>query len=168
MLLLIKVEILATYALCLTLLDNLYNVIDQSQYSTMDLSSGIRSGDRYITKLSMKVTHKEATRTCRSLCRELYVPEKYDDLGQIFAKFEVDEIHLPYEKSQITGEFMDRRTFGLVLETKKETITTTLDMNTFGKTNHVTLKKEGDTYSYRVGHPFMNGNERTVEKNERN
>jgi len=87
MLLLIKVEILAIYALCLTLLDNLYNVVDQSQYSTMDLSAGIRSGDRFITKLSLKVTHKEAIRTCRSLRRELYVPEKYDDLGQIFAKF---------------------------------------------------------------------------------
>jgi len=35
MLLLIKVEILATYALCLTLLDNLYNVIDQSQYTVV-------------------------------------------------------------------------------------------------------------------------------------
>jgi len=150
MLLLIKVEILATYTLCLTLLDNLHNVVEQSQYSNVDLSAGLRSGDRLITKLSLKVTHKEAITTCRSLRRELYIPERYDDLGQIFSKFEIDEIHLPYEKSQLTGELYDRRTFGLLLETKKETITTNVDMNTFGRTNHVTLKKEGEKYSYNM------------------
>jgi len=150
MLLLIKVEILATYTLCLTLLDNLHNVVEQSQYSNVELSAGFRSGDRLITKVSLKVTHKEARMTCRSLRRELYIPEKYDDLGQIFSKFEIDEIHLPYEKSQLTGELIDQRTFGLVLETKKETITLKVDMNTFGRNNHVTLKKEGETYSYNM------------------
>jgi len=150
MLLLIKVEILATYTLCLTLLDNLHNVVEQSQYSNVELSAGFRSGDRLITKVSLKVTHKEARMTCRSLRRELYIPEKYDDLGQIFSKFEIDEIHLPYEKSQLTGELIDQRTFGLVLETKKETITIKVDMNTFGRNNHVTLKKEGEIYSYNM------------------
>ncbi|MBM3939268.1 MAG: hypothetical protein FJ333_11540, partial [Sphingomonadales bacterium] len=114
------------------------------------MSAGLRSGDRLITKLSLRVTHKEALITCRSLRRELYFPEKDDDLDQIFSKFELDEIHLPYEKSQLTGELYDRRTFGLVLETKKGTITNNVDMSAFGRANHVVLKKEGEKYAYNM------------------
>jgi len=95
MLLLVKVEIFVSFVTLFSAIDNFYNVIEEFRYENVVMSEELRLGDRLITKISLEVNHKVALQACRVPFKELYFPEKNEDIKEIFDKFGVSEIHLP-------------------------------------------------------------------------
>jgi len=150
MLLLVKVDIFVSFLTLFSAIENFYNAVEEFSFENVVRPEELRIGDRLITKISLDVTHKEALQACRAMFKELYFPDRNEDVVQIFNKFSVTEVHLPFEKSSITGELYDRRGFGLVLTMKDTVATSNIDLAGFTKNHFATLKRNAERFTYEM------------------